>query len=262
VPSPIELIMDPVVIAIVALYAGLLAWEALLPARVLPRVEAWWASGLMSFVAYFFVSSYLPFLVGDRLAPLRLYDASALGTLGGAAAALGTYQLLAYAWHRSMHSSSVLFRMFHQMHHSAERHDALGAFWFSPLDAAGFTIVSAVALTLVGVTAEATAAFVLFTTLLSIFQHANVKTPVWLGYLVQRPESHSHHHARGVHRDNYSDLTVLDLVFGTFRNPKDFVAEQGYYHGASSRVVEMLAFRDVTEPASRPSFVTPRPEGA
>ena len=38
---------------------------------------------------------------------------------------------------------------------------------------------------------------------------ANVRTPQWLGYLVQRPESHSVHHQRGVHAYNYSDLPLF-----------------------------------------------------
>src|SRR3546814_12439209 len=66
-----------------------------------------------------------------------------------------------------------------------------------------------------------------------------------LGYLVQRPESHSVHHQRGVHAYNYSDLPLFDIVFGTFRNPRDFAHEQGFWQGASARVPQLLAFRDI-----------------
>jgi sterol desaturase/sphingolipid hydroxylase (fatty acid hydroxylase superfamily) len=86
------------------------------------------------------------------------------------------------------------------------------------------------------------------TTLLAVFQHANIRTPTWLGYLVQRPESHSVHHQRGVHAFNYSDLPVFDLLFGTFRNPTAFAPEQGFWHGASDQVLPMLAMRDVSRP--------------
>jgi sterol desaturase/sphingolipid hydroxylase (fatty acid hydroxylase superfamily) len=81
---------------------------------------------------------------------------------------------------------------------------------------------------------------------MSIFQHANIRTPRWLGYFVQRPESHTIHHGRGVHAYNYSDLPLFDILFGTFRNPKGFETETGFYHGASRRVGEMLVWRDVT----------------
>ncbi len=38
---------------------------------------------------------------------------------------------------------------------------------------------------------------------------------------------------------------LFDLLFGTFKNPKDFAAEQGFYDGASARVVDMLRGHDV-----------------
>jgi sterol desaturase/sphingolipid hydroxylase (fatty acid hydroxylase superfamily) len=74
----------------------------------------------------------------------------------------------------------------------------------------------------------------------------NVRTPRWLGYFIQRPESHTIHHGKGVHRFNYSDLPVFDMVFGTFRNPAGFEMDTGYYDGASARVVDMLLCRDIS----------------
>jgi len=88
----------------------------------------------------------------------------------------------------------------------------------------------------------------LTTTFLGIFQHANIKTPRWLGYIIQRPESHTIHHAKGIHRQNYSDLPLFDIIFGTFQNPKAFEHETGFYHGASARVGDMLLCKDVTTP--------------
>ena len=82
------------------------------------------------------------------------------------------------------------------------------------------------------------------------FQHANVKTPHWLGYLIQRPESHSLHHERGVHRDNYADLPLIDMLFGSFENPRRFEHATGFWDGASARVVDMLLARDVSRPTS------------
>jgi sterol desaturase/sphingolipid hydroxylase (fatty acid hydroxylase superfamily) len=90
----------------------------------------------------------------------------------------------------------------------------------------------------------------LATTFFSIFQHGNFHTPRWLGYIVQRPESHSFHHERGVHGRNYSDLPIFDLLFGTFYNPQRFASETGFYDGASKRIADMLRFRDVSVPAA------------
>lgn len=251
-PTPLQLLIDPVSLVSFALYAALLVCESVAPARPLPRVRGWWLQGSAAFLAFFFVSAYVPLWLGPYLADFALWDASALGTLGGGLLALGLYGLLAYGYHRALHSSDVLFRAFHQMHHSAERLDVSGAFWFSPLDMLGFTAVSTLALSLVGFTPGAITAFALASTLLAIFQHTNVRTPRWLGYIVQRPESHSHHHARLVHRDNYADLPIIDMLFGTFENPRDFATDQGFYLGASQRVPEMLLGRDVSSPASAP----------
>jgi len=97
----------------------------------------------------------------------------------------------------------------------------------------------------VGVTAEAAVIALYVTTFFNVFQHSNIRTPQWLGYIVQRPESHSVHHQRGVHAWNYSDLPLFDLLFGTLRNPKEYAPQQGFYDGASSRVGDLILWRDV-----------------
>ena len=248
-PTPLDLIVDPVSLTVFAMYGALMLWEAVFPAKRLPRVRGWRLMGLTAFTGYFFLSSYLPLLWGETLARLQLFDLTCLGKWGGAAVGLLVYEAGAYSYHRSMHGSQLLWRGLHQMHHSAERLDTFGTFWFSPLDMIGWTLLASLALTLVvGITPEAAVLVLYTTTFLAIFQHANIRTPRWLGYIVQRPESHSHHHERGVHARNYADLPVFDLIFGTFHNPRDFAPATGFYDGASYRVGEMLAFRDVAEP--------------
>lgn len=159
-----------------------------------------------------------------------------------------------------MHSVDTLWRVFHQMHHSAERLDTYGAFYFSPMDMIGWTLLGSLCLTLiVGVTPQAATAILLITTFFSIFQHANIKSPRWLGYIVQRPESHAIHHGTGIHAYNYSDLPLIDMVFGTFRNPALSEVETGFYRGASDRVVDMLLFRDVSRPEPEPAGAAEKP---
>jgi sterol desaturase/sphingolipid hydroxylase (fatty acid hydroxylase superfamily) len=84
--------------------------------------------------------------------------------------------------------------------------------------------------------------------LLSLFQHANLRTPRWLGYIIQRPESHAVHHERGVHAGNYGNLAIWDIAFGTFHNPPRAPAQAGFYDGASSRIPEMLVGLAVDTP--------------
>ncbi len=249
VPSPVELLLDPISLALLGMFAALAIAEALYPARALPDISGWRVRGLLSFVAYFFLSSYLPLLWTGHLAQFQLFDLASLGTWRGAGAGLLIYEAGAYVWHRSMHARNFLWRTVHQMHHSAERLDIYGAFWFSALDMIGWTALFSLALTLVvGLTPEATTIVMLVVSFLGMFQHANLRTPRWLGYIVQRPESHSAHHERGVHARNYADLPVFDIVFGTFHNARDFAPAQGFYDGASRRVAEMLCFRDVSRP--------------
>jgi sterol desaturase/sphingolipid hydroxylase (fatty acid hydroxylase superfamily) len=202
---------------------------------------------------FFLLSSYLPMIWDRYLAAWQVVDLSLLGTFGGAIAGLLVYEFCGYWYHRAMHANSTLFRTLHQMHHSAERLDAYSAFWFSPLDMVGWTAVTSASLVLlVGLTPEAATITVLTITFLGIFQHTNVRTPRWLGYLVQRPESHSVHHGRGVHRYNYADLPLFDIVFGTFRNPAAFTSQTGFYDGASARVVDMLMLRDISGACETP----------
>lgn len=248
-PTPIEILLDPVSLTVIALYAALIVWEQLTPARELPYIRGWKLRGLSAFAAYFFLSSYAPLLWTEHLARFQLFDLTALGKWWGALVGLLIYEAGVYVWHRTMHGSALLWRIFHQMHHSAERLDTYSAFWFSPIDMLGWTAVNSLCLTLiVGLTPEAATLVIYASTILAVFQHSNIRTPRWLGYVVQRPESHSRHHARGVHAGNYSDLPIFDLIFGTFHNPREFAKETGFYHGASTRIADMLRFRDVAVP--------------
>jgi sterol desaturase/sphingolipid hydroxylase (fatty acid hydroxylase superfamily) len=245
-PTPLEILLDPISLIVIALYMGLMIWEALFPARTLPSVKFWKLKGLTFFAIYFFLSSYLPLLWNEYLAAHQLLDLTSLGTIGGAFTGILIYQFGVYVWHRSMHKNHLLWRVFHQMHHSAERVDTYGAFLFSPMDMIGYTVLGSLLLVLgAGFSPQASTIILLTNTFFAMFQHANVRTPVWLGYLIQRPEGHALHHAKGIHGYNYSDISVYDIVFGTWKNPKSFEYENGFYNGASSRIVDMLLFKDV-----------------
>lgn len=247
-PTPIDLLMDPATQILLTMFAALALWERLAPGRPLPRVRGWTVRALAAFALYFLVSSYLPLLWGEWLAPLQRFDLSAAPAWAALAAGVFVYELGAYAYHRAMHSCTPLWRALHQMHHSAERLDVASAWWFSPLDMVGWTLLPSIVLTLLGLPAAAVTQTLLVVSFLAMFQHTNVRTPRWLGYLVQRPESHTLHHARGVHFYNFADLPLIDMLFGSFRNPAGHEHETGFWDGASRRVPDMLLMRDVSRP--------------
>lgn len=244
--TPLEILTDPITLAVISLYAVLIICEALFPARSLPKIANWQVKGIFSFFFFVLLSTYLPILYDRWLPTSQLINLTGLNHYAAAGIGILVYEMGMWLWHRTMHKSNLLWKVFHQMHHSAERVDTYGAFYFSPADMIGFTILGTICFSFIlGLSADAITIILLVTNFFNVFQHANLRTPVWLGYIVQRPESHSVHHAKGVHAYNYSDLPLFDMMFGTFKNPKTYAEETGFYEGASSKVKDMLLFRDI-----------------
>ena len=247
-PTPLEILLDPISLIIIAMFFGLFLWERIFPARKLPQVKNWVLRGLVVFAIYFYVSSYLPLLIDNYLIQYQLFDLTNLPIAVGAVIGILVFELGLYLWHRLLHKSDIFWRVFHQMHHSAERLDMAGAFYFSITDMIGFTLLGSFSsVLLVGLAPQAVTISLLVTTFMGMFTHANINTQVWLGYIIQRPESHSVHHAKGIHAYNYSELPLFDIVFGTFRNPNDFKEESGFYMGASLKIGDMLLFKDISD---------------
>lgn len=203
---------------------------------------------------------------GNLLSGISLFDGSVLGIAGGAAVGIVIYELFHYGYHRAAHRFDWLWLAGHQMHHSTEKLDAFGANVLHPVDLFFFTTWSSlVFFPLLGLLPEAGAIAATWIAFNTMFQHANIRTPHWLGFLIQRPESHVVHHARGRHEHNYSNLPLIDMLFGTFDNPRTIEGlETGFYKGASARIIEMLSFRDVSRPFlvrsnSEPAPAVPSP---
>jgi len=210
------------------------------------RPRGWrWRAGVVTGFNF-----WLSLVVGQAWGSLfdgfSVFDGRALGTAGGAVVGVLVYELVHYVYHRTVHRVDWLWRLTHQMHHSAETLDPWGAYFLHPIDAALFVTWSSLVLfPLLGLSPEAGAWAAAFLTFAAVFQHADLRTPHWLGYLIQRPESHAIHHARGVHAFNYADLPLWDLVFGTFRNGPATPPRQGLADRAWARLAAMLSFRDV-----------------
>ena len=228
------------------LFAAFAVADQAFSARRLPDVRHWRIKGIISTIVYFAAVTYAPLMWDAWLGENRLFAADTLPLWAQIAGGFLVLELFIYAWHRTMHNVPVLWRWFHQMHHSAERVDIWGAFYFSPLDMLGWAFLGSLALVLgFGISAEAAIVINVASTFMGMFQHTNIRTPRWVGYFIQRPESHNCHHERGVHARNYGDLPLFDMIFGTFHNPKSFDGQCGFYDGGSTRVGAMLMGRAI-----------------
>lgn len=178
----------------------------------------------------------------SRLAPWHLD----LGPLPSAAVGYLAITFVYYWWHRARHELPWLWRTVHQLHHSPARIEILTSFYKHPLEIGLNAMLSAAVLYgVVGLSPEAGAIAVLTTGLAELVYHWNVRTPRWIGWFFQRPEMHAIHHERDRHTNNFSDLPLWDILFGTFENPPTFDGDCGFPNHAEARVGAMLLGKDV-----------------
>lgn len=100
----------------------------------LDDVPGWRLRGTVSTISYFAILTYAPLLWDSALGQYRLIPADTYPLWMQVVGGLFVYELGVDWWHRTMHRFDWLWRHTHQMHHSAERVDIWGAFWFHPLD--------------------------------------------------------------------------------------------------------------------------------
>jgi sterol desaturase/sphingolipid hydroxylase (fatty acid hydroxylase superfamily) len=239
---------DIIGLAIVTTWLGMLGLEALFPARPFPRVRGWRIVGALYLLVYLTVGTVVPLLLPTQLLEWRLLDLSRLGVVPGALIGFAVMTFVGYWYHRACHRWGGMWRWLHQLHHSAPRLDLGGALVFHPLEMAAYTIIQVGVLVMVlGIDPLAAATVGYISAFYGMFQHLNVRTPRWLGVLIQRPESHGLHHQTGVHARNYADFPVWDLLFGTFSNPAHFQGDVGFGGTAHRRLPAMLLGRDVSQ---------------
>ena len=236
-----------VVLSIVATAAlGMIVYECFRPGRKWPAVRGWWFRAVLLnsfqvFSVWFAGTAWDGWLVRHRF-----FSSARLGSLGGALLGYFTITFVFYWWHRWRHASPFLWRWVHQIHHSPQRLEIVTSFYKHPFEILLDSLFMSVILYLaVGVGPRAAAGAVMLSGLAELVYHWNVKTPHWLGYFFQRPESHCVHHQEGVHAFNYSDLPLWDMLFGTYRNPRGWHARCGFGPASESRLGEMLRGVDI-----------------
>ena len=214
--------VDLIGLLIPLIYFVMLAVELRWPARRFPARRGWHLLGIAFLLLIATVGAVVPLLLPlDWMAAHRWLDGGALGVAGGTL--LGWFVLsgLSYVYHRGAHTLPWLWRATHQLHHSPQRVDISGSAFFHPLEMVVQVLLQLfVTVIVLGLHPLAAALTGVVAAFYGMFQHWNVRTPVWGGYFIQRPEAHCLHHRRGVHAFNYGDLPWWDLLFGTFYLPR------------------------------------------
>ncbi len=235
--------MDPVLIVATAALL-LMVVEHLAPGSPLPAIRGWWVRAIAINVTQVLVV-YAGALTWDRWLPgLAWWNAEPLGTAPAIALGYLAITFVFYWWHRARHEIPLLWRWLHQVHHSAARLEVATSFYKHPLEILLNSLLSSFLLhVLVGLRPASATIVVTITGLAELLYHCNLRTPYWLGYVFQRPESHRRHHEIGHHRDNYSDLPLWDMLFGTFDNPRHSPRECGFGSGRERQLARMLLGR-------------------
>jgi sterol desaturase/sphingolipid hydroxylase (fatty acid hydroxylase superfamily) len=242
-----------------ALYVLMLVAERLFPARRFPKINGWTLVGAGFLVASMAAGILAPFYIPvEWLAAHRLMDGTRLGVAGGAIAGFVAFELLFYGYHRLAHAVPSVWRFGHQMHHAPQRLDISSSLVFHPFEfVIQNTLLLGAGLFVLGLEPMAIAIIGLMLGFNGLFQHWNVRTPSWLGYVIQRPEAHCRHHELNVHASNYSDFPPIDMVFGTFANPREFEGRVGFEERASFGKmlvgVDVNAGNDAGQPSSTPA---------
>jgi sterol desaturase/sphingolipid hydroxylase (fatty acid hydroxylase superfamily) len=240
-----EQMVIAVVVFVVALF--MMGVELRRPGRSFPQVTTWYCRALL-FNGVQAVSLFTIGAAADRFfSSHRMGLLTDLKAVPGALVGYVVHAFVYYWWHRWRHEVPFLWRHLHQFHHSPQRIEIVTSFYKHPTEIGCNALLSgAVLYGLLGLSREAATGAFLLCGLAELFYHWNVSTPRWLGFFIQRPESHCVHHQEGLHAFNYGDLPVFDWLFGTFRNPDRWHGVCGLGAANELRLRELLSGVDVT----------------
>ena len=213
----------------------------------LPAVRTWplrvlTINGVQMLVVLAAGVTWEKWLAGTALVDLG----SRVSPLAGGLLAYLVATFVFYWWHRWRHESSLLWRIFHQIHHSPQRLEVITSFYKHPLEMVVNSLIgSLLVYAVLGLSPAGGAIYTLCTALGEFFYHTSVRTPRWVGLIFQRPEMHRIHHEYGRHRNNYGDIVWWDMLFGTYENPPSWDGRCGFDDWREQRLGAMLRFRDV-----------------
>ena len=232
---------------ILAVFAFCFVLERARPGWRLPQVPTWPARVLLINAVQLCVVTLAGYSWERWLSAASVFHLSRqVRPLAGGLIAYFLATFVFYWWHRARHESDLLWRLFHQIHHSPQRIEVITSFYKHPGEMIVNSIIgSLLVYTLLGLSPAAGAIYTACTALGEFFYHTSVQTPRWIGWFFQRPEMHRIHHRHGYHRNNYGAIVWWDMLFGTYENPSQFNAGCGFDPEREERLLDMLCYRDV-----------------
>ena len=212
------------------LFAGL---EALAPrrARHLPRTSRWFTNislTVLNTVALRAIAIAMPFLaIGAAVDAWRLgwglLNQVQWPWLAEGALALLAVDFAIWVQHWVTHKVPLFWR-FHRMHHADRDMDVTTGIRFHPVEIAASMGLKIGLIYLLGPMAVAVLVFEVMLNGTTLFNHANLRLPLWLDRGVRlvlvTPDMHRVHHSaqRHEHDSNYGfALSIWDRIFGTYR---------------------------------------------
>lgn len=223
------LIRLAIFIGLFALFAALEAWA---PRRVRsePRGRRWatnWSITILNTVALRALAFGLPLLaVGAALDAEAqgwgLMNAWGLPLWLAVIITILIFDFAIWAQHLITHKIPLLWR-FHRVHHADRDIDVSTAIRFHPVEIAASMLLKIGLVYLLGAPALGIIAFEIILNGTAMFNHANIRLPLWLDRAVRlvlvTPDMHRVHHSdrRDEHDSNYGfALSIWDRMFGTY----------------------------------------------
>ncbi len=220
--------------------------ERLKPGRKLPQIKNWYYQAILINLVQLLITLATARLWIEIFGEISLFKISNWQSQilqGLFAWFIGTFFF--YWWHRVRHLKGF-WLIFHQIHHSPSRIEAITSFYKHPIEILSDAILSALILyPLLGCSMMGAFWYNCFAGIGEYLYHSNIKTPKWFRYFIQTPELHSIHHQFGVHKYNFGDIPIWDRIFGTYKDTTEFAERCGFPKNAENKLKEMLLFKDV-----------------
>ena len=239
--------MNWLIASLAAGMAAMLLFEFFNPARKFPKVKFWIVRALLMVAIQVGVVTLGNFLWDKWFSGRTVFQLSHLHSVLSILIAFAVISFVSYWQHRLKHRVDFLWRFFHQVHHAPSRVEILTSFYRNPFEIlVNMFCMSGILYGLLGCDAHTAQIVVFIMGAADLFYHWNIRTPPWLGYLIQRPEAHCIHHLAGVHAYNYGDIPLWDMLFGTYRNIVSFNGTCGFGAENERSFLAMLAGRDLS----------------